>query len=73
MIRKPSTRDVSALEWFTSSYSDSSNPSDCVQVATTPDTVHIRDSKDVQGPLLALTPAAWVRFVPYAAGYASGR
>ncbi|MFI8436641.1 DUF397 domain-containing protein [Streptomyces sp. NPDC079020] len=73
MIRKPSTRDVSALEWFTSSYSDSSNSNECVEVATTPDTVHIRDSKDVQGPLLALTPAAWVRFVPYAAGYASGR
>ncbi|MEU9333927.1 DUF397 domain-containing protein [Streptomyces sp. NPDC048290] len=55
-----------ALDWFKSSYSDSSNPNDCVEVATTPGTVHVRDSKNVNGPRLALTPAAWTEFVTHA-------
>lgn len=38
------------LLWFKSSYSDSSNPNDCVEVATSPGTVHVRDSKNVHGP-----------------------
>ncbi|MET7869527.1 DUF397 domain-containing protein [Streptomyces cyaneofuscatus] len=56
------------LLWFKSSYSDSSNPNDCVEVATAPDTVHVRDSKNVQGPRLAVGPSAWAGFVAYAAG-----
>ncbi|MEU2578561.1 DUF397 domain-containing protein [Streptomyces anulatus] len=55
------------LRWFKSSYSDSSNPNDCVEVATAPDAVHVRDSKNVQGPRLAVTPTAWAGFVAYAA------
>ncbi|MBT3074442.1 MULTISPECIES: DUF397 domain-containing protein [Streptomyces] len=55
------------LLWFKSSYSDSSNPNDCVEVATSPGTVHVRDSKNVHGPRLALAPAAWLGFLPYAA------
>ncbi|MER5987116.1 DUF397 domain-containing protein [Streptomyces sp. NPDC001787] len=69
MIRKPTAWDASALEWFRSSYSSSGDGNDCVEVATALGTVHVRDSKDVQGPRLAVTPAAWVRFVPYAAGH----
>jgi hypothetical protein len=67
MIRKASTEDASALTWFKSSYSDSSNPSDCVEIATTPDTIHVRDSKYTAGPRLQLSPTAWADFVPYAA------
>ncbi|MEU6554794.1 DUF397 domain-containing protein [Streptomyces sp. NPDC046915] len=52
------------LTWFKSSYSDSSNPSDCVEVAVTPGTVHVRDSKHPQGPRLTVTPAAWADFLP---------
>ncbi|MFC9857174.1 MULTISPECIES: DUF397 domain-containing protein [unclassified Streptomyces] len=69
MISKPPARDASALAWMKSSYSDSSNSNECVEVATTPVAVHVRDSKDIEGPRLAVAPAAWVGFVSYAAGH----
>jgi hypothetical protein len=53
------------LAWFKSSYSSGSGD-DCVEVATCPDTVHVRDSKVEEGPRLALSPAAWTGFVAYA-------
>ncbi|MER7038325.1 DUF397 domain-containing protein [Streptomyces microflavus] len=68
MTYRPSAREASELRWFKSSYSDSSNPNDCVEVATAPGAVHVRDSKNPHGPRLALTPTAWAGFVPYAAG-----
>lgn len=52
------------LAWFKSSYS-SGGDGDCVEVATCADTVHVRDSKFEQGPRLALSPAAWARFVSF--------
>ncbi|WP_251094804.1 DUF397 domain-containing protein [Streptomyces sp. Caat 7-52] len=67
MIRKATVGDASELAWFKSSYSDSSLPDNCVEVALTPRTVHIRDSKNAEGPRLALAPGAWARFVSYAA------
>lgn len=69
MIRKPPAGAVSALAWFKSSHSDSSNSNECVEVATAPGAVHVRDSKDVEGPRLAVTPAAWAGFVSFAAGH----
>jgi hypothetical protein len=54
-----------AHSWHKSSYS-SSGDGDCVEVASCPDTVHVRDSKDKEGPQLAFSPAAWTRFVAYA-------
>ncbi|MFB7504915.1 DUF397 domain-containing protein [Streptomyces broussonetiae] len=52
------------LHWFKSSYSDSSNGNDCVEVAVeVPTTIHIRDSKNPTGPQLALAPQAWAEFV----------
>ncbi|KAB2591462.1 DUF397 domain-containing protein [Streptomyces arboris] len=68
MSGETSARDASELAWFKSSYSDSSNSNECVEVATVPDAVHVRDSKNAYGPRLTLTPAAWTGFVPYAAG-----
>ncbi|MFC8130029.1 DUF397 domain-containing protein [Streptomyces sp. NPDC057302] len=56
-----------ALEWHKSSYSSSGDGNDCVEVATTPATIHLRDSKIPQGPQLAFAPAAWIGFVAYAA------
>ncbi|NEA16735.1 DUF397 domain-containing protein [Streptomyces halstedii] len=53
------------LVWFKSSYSGSSGDS-CVEVATTPGTVHVRDSKIEQSPELALSPASWSHFLSYA-------
>ncbi|MER6102111.1 DUF397 domain-containing protein [Streptomyces sp. NPDC001832] len=67
MIHKLSAGDASELEWFKSSYSDSSSGNDCVEVAAAPGTVHVRDSKDVEGPRLAFAPSAWAGFVSYAA------
>ncbi|MET7640185.1 DUF397 domain-containing protein [Streptomyces sp. NPDC005438] len=51
--------------WHKSSYS--SNGGDCVEVATnlvtTDGIVPVRDSKALNGPELALTPAAWTAFI----------
>ncbi|MFG3018588.1 DUF397 domain-containing protein [Streptomyces sp. NPDC048254] len=67
MIRKGTAGDASELMWFKSSYSDSSNPNDCVEIATTPTTIHVRDSKHAEASArLALSPKAWADFVPYA-------
>ncbi|BBC96211.1 DUF397 domain-containing protein [Streptomyces griseofuscus] len=56
---------TSELAWYKSSYSSGSGD-DCIEVATTPATIHIRDSKAKQGPQLALTPTTWSAFVAYA-------
>ncbi|MGW1974641.1 DUF397 domain-containing protein [Streptomyces sp. NPDC001889] len=87
MTRKPSAGCGSEPEWFKSSYSDSSNGHDCVEVAwfkssysdsneiescvevaATPScaTVHVRDSKNLQGPQLGFTSGAWSDFIAYA-------
>ncbi|MFI0716221.1 DUF397 domain-containing protein [Streptomyces inhibens] len=57
--------DCVEVAWQKSSYSGSDN-NDCVEVASTPGTIHIRDSKNPLGPQLRLTPAAWADFVTYA-------
>ncbi|MFJ4639107.1 DUF397 domain-containing protein [Streptomyces hygroscopicus] len=64
MTLKPSAAD-SAPEWIKSSYSTDDGPA-CVEVAASPAAVHVRDSKDRQGPQLAFTPGAWADFVAYA-------
>ncbi|WDO06753.1 DUF397 domain-containing protein [Streptomyces murinus] len=66
MIRKTTAGDASELAWFKSSYSSGNDGNSCVELAVTPGTIHVRDSKNVEGPRLALTPAAWANFVPYA-------
>lgn len=66
MSLKPSTGDGSELEWFKSSYSDSSAPNDCVEIAPTPHTIHVRDSKNPQGPQLAFPNPSWADFLTYA-------
>ncbi|MFG2721076.1 DUF397 domain-containing protein [Streptomyces sp. NPDC048416] len=60
--------DGRELAWFKSSYSSSSNGNDCIEVATTPRTIHIRDSKYPDGDLLSVPPGTWASFVSYAAG-----
>lgn len=67
MTDKPSAGDAAEPTWFRSSYSSSGDGNDCVEVAAAPRTVHVRDSKCVQGPRLACGPAAWAAFVAYAA------
>ncbi|MDN3025073.1 DUF397 domain-containing protein [Streptomyces sp. S.PB5] len=50
-----------ALHWFKSSYSGSEG-GDCVEVATQPSAVHIRDSKN-SGPLFTVAPGTWDAFL----------
>jgi hypothetical protein len=66
MIRQTSAEEPSGLKWFKSSYSSSSEPGDCVEIAATPATVHVRDSKHAAGPRLTFPPTAWTEFLPYA-------
>ncbi|GAB2799799.1 DUF397 domain-containing protein [Streptomyces chlorus] len=54
------------LVWFKSTYS-SGEGGDCVEVATCPHTVHVRDSKDTNRPGLAASSDAWAAFVGFAA------
>ncbi|MEU6759740.1 DUF397 domain-containing protein [Streptomyces sp. NPDC046685] len=55
--------DNPELDWFKSSYSSGSEGDSCVEVATAPTAVHVRDSKVRQGPDLTFTPEAWAGFV----------
>ncbi|MEU3447125.1 DUF397 domain-containing protein [Streptomyces thermolilacinus] len=66
MNRKTSAAEPDELVWFKSSYSDTSNPNDCVEVAAAPGVVHVRDSKNVDGPRLAVARHSWCSFVAYA-------
>jgi len=50
------------LAWFKSSYSGSEG-GNCLEVATTPATVHVRDSKTPEGPVLTLSPGTWSVFL----------
>jgi len=54
------------LAWFKSSYSGTQGD-DCVEVAVTDQTIHVRDSKDVTSPHFAVGRDGWARFVDYAA------
>ncbi|WP_031520045.1 DUF397 domain-containing protein [Streptomyces sp. NRRL F-5123] len=66
MITEPSADSATALNWYKSSYSGN-EAHECVEVATSPRTVHVRDSKDPEGPSLAFAPDAWAAFLGYAA------
>ncbi|GHI06801.1 toxin [Streptomyces cellostaticus] len=55
-----------AMAWFKSSYSSGNDGNSCVEVATTPGTIHVRDSKQTTGPQLAFAPTTWATFLPYA-------
>ncbi|MFD9289853.1 DUF397 domain-containing protein [Streptomyces sp. NPDC060030] len=57
---------IDQLVWRKSSYS-SEEGGECVEVATRPARVHVRDSKDTTGAALAVEPAAWAAFVEFAA------
>jgi hypothetical protein len=49
------------IVWRTSSYS--ANGSACVEVAPAPAGVLVRDSKDPEGPTLAVPTTAWRTFL----------
>jgi hypothetical protein len=54
--------DLSCAHWRKASYSGT-NGGNCVEVAANlPGVVAVRDSKDPDGPVLVLDPAAWQAF-----------
>ncbi|MFR0357020.1 DUF397 domain-containing protein [Streptomyces sediminimaris] len=52
------------LQWIKSSHS-SNEGGNCVEVATQPSSVHIRDSKNAPagGGIVTVSPAAWTAFL----------
>jgi hypothetical protein len=54
--------DLSQLVWRKSSRSGG-NGGACVEVATLPDRVFVRDSKDPYGPVLAVPSVDWRAFL----------
>ncbi|MEU9637185.1 DUF397 domain-containing protein [Streptomyces tendae] len=57
---------VPRLKWIKSSHS-SEEGGECVEVATSRQAVHVRDSKIVTGPALTVNPTAWTAFTSFAA------
>ncbi|MFD0315317.1 DUF397 domain-containing protein [Streptomyces flavalbus] len=52
---------MSSLTWKKSTYSgDASN---CVEMATTTTSIHIRDSKHTKGPHLTVALCSWAPFI----------
>ncbi|WP_406000185.1 DUF397 domain-containing protein [Streptomyces sp. NBC_00829] len=58
--------NTNELNWSKSSYSSGEGGA-CVEVATRPSAVHIRDSKNPSGPHLAVTPTTWSAFLAHPA------
>ncbi|MFI9261764.1 DUF397 domain-containing protein [Streptomyces sioyaensis] len=59
-----------AYTWHKSSHSSEQGGA-CVEVAAHPTTIHVRDSKDPQGPHLDFSPRAWAAFTAYSAAAAT--
>ncbi|MFF0450621.1 DUF397 domain-containing protein [Streptomyces sp. NPDC004609] len=50
--------------WFKSSYSGTAGDN-CIEIAATDQTVHVRDSKDLARPHFAVGRDGWSAFVQY--------
>ncbi|MGA6154760.1 DUF397 domain-containing protein [Stenotrophomonas sp. NPDC087984] len=60
-----STEDSARGAWFKSSYSGNEG-GECVEVATTPGAVHVRDSKEPERAQLVFAAQSWAAFVDFA-------
>jgi hypothetical protein len=67
MIRTKVSENAPGLTWFKNSYRSGSEVDSCVEIATEPGTVHVRDSRNVHGPRLAFPATVWAQVRPYAA------
>lgn len=67
MNTEVSASGTAELAWFKSSYSGGEG-GECVEVAVESSAVHLRDSKDAQGPQLTFQADEWSAFVEFAAG-----
>ncbi|WP_309032747.1 DUF397 domain-containing protein [Streptomyces alfalfae] len=59
-------QSVPETAWIKSSFSSGAG-GECIEVATSPGTVHVRDSKDITRTALAVEPTAWTAFIEFAA------
>ncbi|MEW1893264.1 DUF397 domain-containing protein [Streptomyces sp. NBC_00523] len=50
-----------SYDWVKSSYSSDEGGA-CVEVATHTAAVHVRDSKNLDGPMLTVAPTSWAAF-----------
>ncbi|WP_369205439.1 DUF397 domain-containing protein [Streptomyces sp. PU-14G] len=53
-----------AYSWHKSSYSGSEGGA-CLEVASCSHAVHVRDSKNLAGPTLVVSPTAWAAFTTH--------
>lgn len=66
LTRQLTTADDVMSAWFKSSYSGPEG-GDCLEVATCPRTVHVRDSKEREtGPVLSFGSEQWRAFLEFA-------
>ncbi|MGW1745549.1 DUF397 domain-containing protein [Streptomyces sp. NPDC002092] len=61
-----------ALDRFKSSQSSGTDGESCVEIAVAPRTIHIRDSKNLDGPRLTVSPTTWSAFVCRPDGHGAG-
>ncbi|WP_329138537.1 DUF397 domain-containing protein [Streptomyces sp. NBC_00670] len=54
--------EISSLRWIKSSYSGGAG-GECVEIAPSPATIHIRDSKTPTRAILAVRPTTWSAFL----------
>jgi hypothetical protein len=62
-----STPEPARLAWFKSSYSGNEG-GECLEVATAPGTVHVRDSKAPARAQLVFPASEWAAFVQFTVG-----
>ena len=55
---------MGAPEWFKSSYSDFDS-ANCLEVALQKEEVTVRDTKDVERPMVDFSARSWEKFVFY--------
>ncbi|MCX5581967.1 DUF397 domain-containing protein [Streptomyces erythrochromogenes] len=65
MSKVAAGRSPQDLAWFKSSYS-AGDGGECVEVANTVGSVHVRDSKNKAGATLSFDAERWATFVAFA-------
>ncbi|MET8175040.1 DUF397 domain-containing protein [Streptomyces clavifer] len=55
-----------AYDWRKSSYSSEQGGA-CIEVSAHPSAIHIRDSKNPEGPTFTVAPTTWSAFAAFAA------
>lgn len=55
-----------AYDWHKSSYSSEQGGA-CIEIAAHPTAIHVRDSKNPDGPTLTVAPTTWSDFADFAA------